>query len=397
MEQGKFDVAVIGGGLVGLASAMALTQTGRQVVVLEAEDRVAAHQSGHNSGVIHAGLYYDPDSSRARLCREGREALYGFLEAEGVPFRRSGKLVVATSASELAALEELERRGAANGLLGLQRLDARELHALEPEVAGVGALLVEETGLVDFAAVTRAYARTFQRMGGVLRTGSRVLRLRPGGGAVSLTTPSGTVEAAAMVNCAGLQADRLARMAGVDPGVTIIPFRGEYYELAPDARSLVRHPIYPVPNPAFPFLGVHLTPRLDGRVEAGPNAVLAWHREGYRSGDVSLGDSVEMLSYPGFWRFTARHWRLGLAEMGRSWSRGQFVRALQRLVPALREHHLVAGGSGVRAQAVDRQGRLVTDFLFVDGDHSLHVLNAPSPAATASLAIGRAVAARLPA
>lgn len=395
LDQGKFDVAMIGGGLVGLASALALNAAGRRVVVLEAEDRVAPHQSGHNSGVIHAGLYYKPGSLRAQLCHEGRESLYAFLEREEVPFRRSGKLVVATAESERLALEELERRGIANGLQGLKRLDAQELRALEPEVSGVAALLVAETGLVDFAEVARAYVRVLQRGGGVVRTGARVLGIRATAGGVTVTTSAGTVDAGAVVNCAGLQADRVARLAGVDPGVQIVPFRGEYCELAPEARSLVRHPIYPVPNPAFPFLGVHFTPRLDGRVEAGPNAVLAWHREGYLPGSFSARDAVELLGYPGFWRFAARHWRLGLAEMGRSWSRERFVHALQQLVPAVRSEHLVAGGSGVRAQAVDRNGELVNDFLFVEGERSLHVLNAPSPAATASLAIGRVIAERL--
>jgi L-2-hydroxyglutarate oxidase len=395
VDQHRFDVAVIGGGLVGLASALALNAAGRRVVVLESEDRVAPHQSGHNSGVIHAGLYYKPGSLRARLCNEGRESLYAFLEREGVPFRRSGKLVVATAESERPALEELERRGIANGLQGLQRLDAKELRALEPEVSGVAALLVAETGLVDFAEVARAYVRVLERQGGVVRTGARVLAIRTEAGGVTVTTAAGTIEADAVVNCAGLQADRVARLAGVDPGVQIVPFRGEYCELAPEARSLVRHPIYPVPNPAFPFLGVHFTPRLDGRVEAGPNAVLSWHREGYSAGSFSLRDAAELLRFPGFWRFAARHWKLGLAEMGRSWSRERFVHALQQLVPAVRSEHLVAGGSGVRAQAVDRNGELVNDFLFVEGERSLHVLNAPSPAATASLAIGQVIAGRL--
>ena len=391
----RFDVAVVGGGVVGLASAIALGAAGRKVVVLEAEERVAAHQSGHNSGVIHAGLYYQPGSLRAKLCGEGREALYAFLEREGVPYRRCGKLVVASSDEEMPALEELARRGAANGLLGLRRLDANEMRVLEPNVSGVAAVLVAETGLVDYAEVARAYVRVLERAGGVVRTDSRVLGIQASAGGVSLTTASGTIEAGSLVNCGGLQADRVARLAGVDPGVQIVPFRGEYCELAPGARQLVTRPIYPVPNPAFPFLGVHFTPRLDGRVEAGPNAVLAWHREGYRAGDVSLRDAADLLTYPGFWRFAARHWRLGLAEMGRSWSRAQFVQALQKLVPAVRSEDLVDGGSGVRAQAVDREGKLVNDFLFVEGQRSLHVLNAPSPAATASLAIGRAIAARV--
>lgn len=395
MDRTGYDVAIIGGGLVGLATGLALQAQGRRVVVLEAENEVAAHQSGHNSGVIHAGLYYQPGSLRARLCHEGREAMYAFLEEEGVPHRRSGKLVVASSEDELPALEELARRGVANGLQGLERVDAVQLKSLEPNVAGVAAVLVAETGLVDYSVVARAYVRVFQRSGGVVQTGARVRGIRVSGGKVTLTTTSSVVQAGAIVNCAGLQADRIARLAGVDISIQIVPFRGEYCELAPAARALVRRPIYPVPNPAFPFLGVHFTPRLDGRVEAGPNAVLAWHREGYRPGSFSARDAATLLRFPGFWRFAGRHWRLGLAEMGRSWSRTRFVEALQKLVPAVREADLVAGGSGVRAQAVDREGKLVTDFLFADGERSLHVLNAPSPAATASLAIGRTIASRL--
>lgn len=395
MAADRFDVAVVGGGLVGLASALALSESGRRVVVLEAEPRVASHQSGHNSGVIHAGLYYRPGSLRARLCREGREALYGFCEVEGVPHVRSGKVVVATTEQELPALEELARRAEANGLASPERLDRQGVRALEPAVEGVAGLWVAETGLVDFAEVAGALARRLQRGGVTLSLGTRVQGVRVESGGLVVRTTSGQVVADRLINCGGLQADRVARLCGVEPEVLIIPFRGEYWELVPAARDLVRHPVYPVPHPAFPFLGVHLTPRIDGRVEAGPNAVLAWRREGYHRGAFSARDAAEMLSFPGFWRLVARTWRIGLGEMMRGWSRTQFLHAVQRLVPSLRAEHLVRGGTGVRAQAVDGQGNLVDDFVLQEGEHSLHVLNAPSPAATAALSIGREIAGRI--
>ena len=386
---------MVGGGLVGLASALALSEAGRRVVVLEAEPRVAAHQSGHNSGVIHAGLYYRPGSLRARLCREGREALYDFCEVEGVPHVRSGKLVVATTEQELPALEELARRAVANGLAAPKRLDGQAVRDLEPAVAALAGLWVAETGLVNFAEVAGALARRLQGRGVSLMLGTRVQGVQVETGGLTVRTNAGQVVAGHLVNCGGLQADRVARLCGVQPSVSIIPFRGEYWELVPAARALVRHPVYPVPNPAFPFLGVHLTPRIDGRVEAGPNAVLAWRREGYHRGSFSPRDAVEILGFPGFWRLVARTWEIGLGEMMRSWSRAQFLIALQRLVPSLRAEHLVRGGTGVRAQAVDGEGRLVDDFVLQEGEHSLHVLNAPSPAATAALSIGREIAGRV--
>lgn len=395
MPTDRFDVAVVGGGLVGLASALALSESGRSVALLEAEPRVAAHQSGRNSGVIHAGLYYRPGSLRARLCREGREALYAFCEAEGVPAVRSGKVIVATSERELPALEELAHRAEANGLAPPERLDRGGVRALEPAVAAVAGLWIAETGLVDFAEVAGALARRLERRGVSVLLGSRVQAVRVDSGGLTVRATHGQLVAGHLVNCGGLQADRLARLCGVEPSVRIIPFRGEYWELVPAARGLVRHPVYPVPNPAFPFLGVHLTPRIDGRVEAGPNAVLAWQREGYERGAFSARDAADMLSFPGFWRLVARTWRVGLGEMTRSWSRTQFLHALQRLVPSLRAEHLVPGGTGIRAQAVDAGGHLMDDFVLQEGNHSLHVLNAPSPAATAALAIGREIAGRV--
>jgi len=389
------EIAVIGGGLVGLATALALTRRGHAVMVLEAEPQLARHQSSHNSGVIHAGLYYKPGSLKADLCRAGRVALYDFCEREGVANRRTGKLVVAVAESELAGLDELERRGRANGLIGLERLDQKGLEAAAPAVRGIAGLWVRETGLVDYQQVAQAYARAIISGGGVIRCGARLVgrTRRPGGH--RLETTLGRMEVRYVVTCCGLQADRVARMCGADPGVVIIPFRGEYYELAPGRRDLVQVPVYPVPDPAFPFLGVHFTPTVDGRVEAGPNAVLAFHREGYQFHDLSLRDLASTLTYPGFHRLARRYWRTGLQEIHRSLRKARFVDALQRMVPSIRSQDLVRGGSGVRAQALAPDGRLVDDFHIVQDDAALHVLNAPSPAATASLAIGDHIADRV--
>jgi L-2-hydroxyglutarate oxidase len=374
------------------------------VLVLEAEDRVAAHQSGHNSGVIHSGLYYRPGSAKARLCTEGREALYRLCEAEGIPHRRTGKLVVATGPEELPRLDELERRGRANGLEGLARLAGGELRERFPEAAGVAALWVQQAGIVDFPGVARLLARRVAEAGGEVRTGARVAAVGPTGNGsgedLRLELATGeTVPAGFLVNCAGLQSDRVARLAGVRPDVRIVPFRGEYFELAPDVAARVTVPIYPVPDLRFPFLGVHLTPNLDGRVEIGPNAVLALHRHGYRRGDglatSALRDPRDLaatLGHPGFWRLARRHWRDGVGELRRSLSRHAFAREVRRLVPAVEAGDLRRGGCGIRAQAVDRKGNLLDDFHVVHAERQVHVLNAPSPAATAALAIGREIA-----
>ena len=387
------DVAVVGGGIVGLATAMALAEHA-SVVVLEAEDDVARHQSGHNSGVIHSGLYYQPGSLKAELCTAGRKALERLCEEDGVPFDRRGKLVLATRESEIPALDELERRGRANGLAGIERLDARGIRELEPQAVGLAGLLVPETGLVDFVAVCRAYAERIRRAGGEIRTGSRVLKVREKDGEAVLTTASGEVRCRRWVNCAGLQSDRVARLAGIEPDVRIVPFRGEYCEVVGESRGLVHRPVYPVPDPRFPFLDVHLTPTLDGRLEAGPNAILAFKRDGYSRWSFSVRDTAATFAYPGFWRLAGRFWRTGADEMLRSLSLRRFVDALRRLVPAVRAEDVRRAGSGVRAQAVDRRGGLVDDFRIVEAERSVHVLNAPSPAATASIAIGRHIASR---
>jgi len=389
----RFDTAIIGGGIVGLATAMALVEDGSSsVVVLEAEDRIAAHQSGHNSGVIHAGLYYRPGSLKARLCVEGREAMYRFCEQHGIACERCGKVVVATDHDQMQRLDVLEQRGIANGIQGLRRLDADGLRDYEPHVAGVGGLHVPATGVVDFVAVAQAMASVVRHAGGEVRRGHRVLAVRRDRDAIVLETAGGEVACSTIVNCAGLQADRVAVMCGVVPDCRIVPIRGEYWRLKPDRASLVRHLIYPVPDPVLPFLGVHLTRRITGVVEAGPSAVVTLNRHGYRRGRPAPRDAMDLLRYRGAWRMAAAHWRTGLVDLTRSLSRRVAARALQQLVPEITARDLQPGGSGVRAMAVDADGGLVDDFRITRGDHMVHVLNAPSPAATASISIGRYIA-----
>jgi L-2-hydroxyglutarate oxidase len=371
---------------------MALAAQGHSVVILEAADRLAAHQSGHNSGVIHAGLYYRPGSLKAQLCAAGREELYRFCEEEGVPHRRCGKLVVATKPRDVAALDELERRGRANGLASLRRLSAHELAEYEPCVAGVAGLRVNETGVVDYGLVTHAYARKATALGAEVVMGARVRSFALRGDAIHVETTAGDTRVRFVVNCAGLQSDRVARLAGAEPAVRIVPFRGEYFDVKPERAPLVRGLIYPVPDPTLPFLGVHLSRTIHDHVHAGPNAVLAFSRNGYNRRTISTADLLDTATYPGFWRMARRHWRSGLAELRRSFSPRLFARSVQELVPSLTENDLTAGGSGVRAQAIDRAGNLVDDFHLVRSSRALHVLNAPSPAATASLAIGRSIA-----
>jgi L-2-hydroxyglutarate oxidase len=388
-----FDVAIIGGGIVGAATGMALvSRPGVRVVIVEAEPELAAHQTGHNSGVIHSGLYYKPGSLKATNCVEGRQAMYRFCEEHGIAHDRCGKLVVATDAMQLKALDELERRGRANGLSGIRRLRAEELKEYEPATVGIAGLHVPQTGIVDYTAVTQAFARIVADAGGEVWTSARVAGVRRNNGGLVLETGKGPVEARALINCAGLQSDRVARLCGVEPGVKIVPFRGEYYELVPERQSLVRNLIYPVPDPRFPFLGVHFTRMIAGGVEAGPNAVLAFKREGYTRTSFSVGDSAEMFAYFGFWRMAAKYWPMAIGEWHRSFSKRAFVKALQGLIPELGENDVHPSGAGVRAQALDPHGALLDDFRIVEAERMVHVLNAPSPAATASISIGETIA-----
>jgi L-2-hydroxyglutarate oxidase len=365
---------------------------GLSVTVLEKEDRLAAHQSGHNSGVIHSGLYYKPGSLKARTCTSGREAMYDFCAEHGIAHERCGKIVVATSDAEIAALDALEQRGRENGLTGLERFEGRGLHHYEPHAAGVAGLFVPQTGIVDYAAVTEAYGDVIRSLGGRVRTRCNVERVTRQQGGFVLGTAQGDLPCRFLINCAGLQSDRLARLCGIASDVRIIPFRGEYYLVESTRRDLVKNLIYPVPDPAFPFLGVHFTRMISGGLEAGPNAVLAFKREGYGRFSFSLRDTLEMVMFAGFRNLARRYWRVGVQEYRRSFSRKMFVRDLRRLIPELQGEDVRPGGAGVRAQAVDREGRLLDDFCLVDGDGMIHVLNAPSPAATASISIGRTIA-----
>jgi len=393
MEKKVYDVAIIGGGIVGMATAMALVNTGQlSLVVLEAENRLAAHQTGHNSGVIHSGLYYKPGSLKAKNCVEGREAMYRFASEHGIAHERCGKLVVATSKSELPALEMLEQRGRANGLDGIRRLSPSEILEYEPHTTGIAGLFVPQTGIIDYTGVTNAYADIVMEHGGEIRTNSRVWGFDTDHDGFFLSTVSGDIRARNIINCAGLQSDRVARMCGVEPGLQIMPFRGEYYELVREKWHLVKNLIYPVPDVRFPFLGVHFTRMVHGGVEAGPNAVPALKREGYTWGDISAKDITQYVFSPGFWRMSAKFWKMGFGEIYRSISKRAFVSALQKLVPELAFNDIERAGSGVRAQALDPSGFLVDDFRIVEAPHMVHVLNAPSPAATASISIGRTIA-----
>lgn len=394
MAQQSFDLIIVGGGIVGTATALALTQSfpGLTLAILEKEGHLAAHQTGHNSGVIHSGLYYRPGSLKAQNCAAGREALYAFCAERQIAMDRCGKVVVATCEEELPALDELERRGRANGLAGLERLNAAGVKEREPHVAGIAGLYVPQTGIVDYIEVTNAYAQVVREGGGVVRTGCRVTGAARQGQDFQLTTSQGSFTCRTLVNCAGLQSDRFARACGIDPGVQIIPFRGEYYLLAPQRQNLVRNLVYPVPDPAFPFLGVHFTRMIHGGVEAGPNAVLALRREGYGRFSFSLPDLFETLTYPGFYHLARRFWRVGAMEYHRSYSKGRFLRDLQKLIPELQRGDVMRGGAGVRAQAVNAQGQLLDDFHIINTEGMIHVLNAPSPAATASLSIGSTIA-----
>ncbi len=386
---------VVGGGIVGLATAYRLVQDrpGAQVTVVEKEDRVGAHQTGRNSGVIHAGVYYRPGSLKARLCTAGSRSMQDFCLEHGIAVRICGKLIVATGPAELPRLAALHERAVANGL-PVRMVTAAQAREIEPHVAAVAALHVESTGIVDFGAVCRTLADLVEKAGGSVRLGARVTGFAAGGTVVQTT--AGELSADAVVNCAGLYADRIARLAGIRPPARIVPFRGEYYELRPDRRDLVRGLIYPVPDPQFPFLGVHLTTMIDGTVHAGPNAVLALAREGYSWGRIRPRDVAEVVAYRGLWRLARRHLRYGIEEVRRSLSQQRFAASLARLVPEVTAADLVPAGAGVRAQAIAPTGDLVDDFLIVARDRQVHVLNAPSPAATSSLEIAKHIVAQLP-
>ena len=395
MDTREYDVVIIGGGIIGLSTAMQLARAKAprwRVAVVEKEAELATHQTGHNSGVIHSGIYYRPDSHKARFCVSGAQSLLRFCEENEIEYEQCGKVIVATDQSELGRLEDLYHRGTANGVQGLEMIGPERLGEIEPHASGIRALWAPHTGIIDFRKVAGAYAMRFQQDGGDIFTSAPVRKITRHPGALALETPLGTLKAKHLINCAGLYADRVAEMLGERVDVRIIPFRGEYYTLRPESQHLVKGLIYPVPDPRFPFLGVHYTRNIHGRVEAGPNAVLALSREGYRKTDLDLGESWGTFSFPGFWKMSARYWRVGMGELYRSYNKRVFVHDLRRLIPEIQSRDLAPGGSGVRAQAVSRSGALLDDFSIMREREAVHVLNAPSPGATSSLAIGRHIA-----
>jgi L-2-hydroxyglutarate oxidase LhgO len=393
MPDHRVDLLIAGGGIVGLATA--LRAVGRfpdlRLIVVEKEARLAAHQTEHNSGVIHSGLYYRPGSLTARNCVAGAASLKRFCGEHGVPFEECGKLVVATKDDEVARLEALHQRGIANGVPGLRMLPGDAIRDFEPHCVGMRALHVASTGIVDYTVVAQKYAELIQQAGGEIRCGAKVTGFTREADTNIVETTAGSIRAKFVINCAGLYSDQIAKLAGAGIALEIIPFRGEYYEVRPEKRYLVKNLIYPVPDPRFPFLGVHFTRRVNGSVEAGPNAVLALRREGYSGTEPDLAETLELLQFPGFWKMAQKYWRMGAAEQYRSWVKSAFTTALQRMLPGLQESDLEPGGSGVRAQAVDRNGNLLDDFCFVHAPGMIHVCTVPSPAATASLEIGREI------
>jgi len=394
MSDWRGDIAVIGGGIVGLATARELLQRqpNARLVILEKDRAIGRHQTGHNSGVIHSGIYYAPGSLKAKTCVAGAAELTRYCEERGIPFERCGKVIVALDGSELDRLDELHRRGTANGVQGLEMIGPERLQELEPHVVGVRALWSPNTGIIDFSRVAAAYAEDVRTSGGEIRTGHEVRRIERAGPTTRITTTTGDIEASTVVACAGLYADRVAALTDAPSVPRIVPFRGDYYVLRPERRHLVRGLIYPVPDPAFPFLGVHFTRRMDGAVWLGPNAVLAFARQGYRRTDVNPRDLAEALTFPGFRRLATKYWRTGLAEMVRDVSKRSFLASLRAYIPELQLSDLRPGPSGVRAQAMAADGTLVDDFVVDRADGILHVRNAPSPAATSSLAIAAMIA-----
>jgi L-2-hydroxyglutarate oxidase len=392
------DVTIIGGGIVGLATALQLKQQrpNLRVVLIEKEPAVARHQTGHNSGVIHSGIYYKPGSLKATNCIRGYQMLLDFCNAEGIAYELCGKIVVATKPAEVPQLDMLHKRGQQNGLGGLRMMTLAELREIEPHVNGVAGMFVPQTGIIDYKQVSEKYAQKFQLLGGEIRLGEQVEQVTPGQSLSIVVTSKNRYETKLVVNCAGLYSDKIAQLTQREAiDVRIVPFRGEYFKIKPEKEYLVKNLIYPVPDPNFPFLGVHFTRMIHGGVEAGPNAVLAFRREGYTKSDVDLKELFETLSWPGFQKVAAKYWQTGLGEMYRSFSKSAFTKALQELIPAVQEADLEDGGAGVRAQACDRTGGLLDDFAILESDKAINVVNAPSPAATSSLSIGKTVSEKV--
>lgn len=390
----NYNILIVGGGIVGLATALQLIKKNPtlKIALVEKEDRVAKHQTGNNSGVIHSGIYYKPGSLKALNCIRGYDLLLEFCREQNVPFELCGKIIVATDSNEIPLLENIYKRGVENGLKDLKKLSQGELKEYEPHVAGVEGVFVPQTGIVDYRLVAEAYQKQLEKNGVSIFLNTKVTNIVAKNGKQEVITPSQTFVTDLVISCAGLYSDKVAAMNVPNLNVKIVPFRGEYYKLRHDKEYLVKNLIYPVPDPNFPFLGVHFTRMARGGVEAGPNAVLAFKREGYKKSDINLGELMETLAWPGFRKVAAKYWRTGLGEMYRSFSKAAFTKALQKLIPEIQEADLVEGGAGVRAQACDRTGGLVDDFLIYETEKAIHVCNAPSPAATSSLAIGETVA-----
>jgi L-2-hydroxyglutarate oxidase len=389
----KYDALIVGGGIVGLATALQLQKQkpGLRLAILEKESELARHQTGNNSGVIHSGIYYKPGSLKAQNCIRGYELLLAFCRQHDVPFELCGKVIVATEQHELPLLENLYQRGLQNGLGEIRRITADDIREYEPYVTGLAGIHVPYTGIVDYKRLAEKYGELIRAQGGEIHLNARVSDLREKSDGLEVITPGRTFETRLLINCAGLYSDKIAALSFPQLNVRIVPFRGEYYKLRPEKEYLVRTLVYPVPDPNFPFLGVHFTRMAKGGVEAGPNAVLAFSREGYKKSNINLRELGETLMWPGFQKVAAKYWRTGLGEMYRSFSKAAFTRALQKLIPEIQESDLMEGGAGVRAQACDREGGLVDDFLILEGKNVINVCNAPSPAATSSLAIGETV------
>ena len=388
------DIIVIGGGIVGLATALKIKQLRPQLklTLIEKEAALATHQTGHNSGVIHSGIYYKPGSLKALNCINGYKQLVAFCEKFEIPYELCGKIIVATSREELPQLEKIQSRGEANGLQGLKRIGAEAMREIEPHVNGIEAIFVPQAGIIDYKQVAAQYAELIQELGGEITLGEKVTAIRTESGRSTVITSKKSYVTKLVINCAGLYSDKVARMTQAALNVKIVPFRGEYYELRKERQHLVKNLIYPVPDPNFPFLGVHFTRMIHGGVEAGPNAVLAFSREGYTKSHLDLGEFLETLAWPGFQKVAFKYWKTGMGEMYRSFSKAAFAKALQKLIPEIRADDLVSGGAGVRAQACDKAGGLLDDFLILEDEGAINVCNAPSPAATSSLSIGETVA-----
>jgi (S)-2-hydroxyglutarate dehydrogenase len=386
----RYDAVIVGGGIVGLATALQLQRSrpSSKILVIEKEDILARHQTGNNSGVIHSGIYYKPGSLKALNCLNGYRLLIDFCNEQGIPYDLCGKIIVATDTKELPLLNTLYDRGIQNGLMGMKRLKKEELKDYEPHVAGIEGIFVPQTGIVDYTLVANKYGEVLRQAGTEIRLGEKVVNMQ----GTTIVTDKGSYTTRLIINCAGLYSDKVASMTVPNLNVRIIPFRGEYYKLRKEKEYLVKNLIYPVPDPSFPFLGVHFTRMAKGGVEAGPNAVLAFRREGYKKSDINLAELTESLLWPGFQKVAKKYWRTGVGEMYRSFSKAAFTKALQKLIPEITESDLVAGGAGVRAQACDREGGLVDDFMILESANAINVCNAPSPAATSSLAIGETVA-----